>query len=560
MLPLGLFRNGPSLRNPIGFGPRDFIELALVVVVIAGFVSAPRIEPWFRRLAARPVWSMALLAIAVLALRLAILPHRPVPAPVIYDEFSHLLVGDTLRHFRLANPPHPLHQFFETFFVLQEPSYSSIYPIGQGIALAFGWLVFGLPWAGVVVSIVGFVSLSYWMLRGWVSPVWALAGGVLAVFIYGPLCTWMNSYCGGGVVAVAGCLVFGALPRFRHYGRIRDAVVLGLGLGLGLLARPYESIFLVISAIAFLVPGLWARRRLIPVVVAVLPAIALTLAQNKAVTGSWITLPAMLSRYQYGVPTTFTFQPVPVPHQALTPQQEMSYRSQVSYHDTPLSYPRRWWVRLRVYDFFFVPALYLAAGAFLLRLREPRFLWAGLTMVLFSLGSNFYPFFFPHYVGALASLFLLVIVAGLAVWPRQVALVILILAGVHFVYEYGRQLLGEPTPPSRRAAVIARLSGGKQLVFVRYSPRHIFQDEWVYNDADIDRSRIVWARDLGSAENEKLRRYYPDRTAWLLEPDYPVPVLSPYVPPPPPEPAKPPEKQPRPAKPVLKFEEVPEAK
>ncbi len=49
-------------------------------------------------------------------------------------------------------------------------------------------------------------------------------------------------------------------------------------------------------------------------------------------------------------------------------------------------------------------------------------------------------------------------------------------------------------------------------------------EEWVYNGADIDASRVVWARDLG-AENKKLLRYYPDRTAWLLEPDSRPPRL-----------------------------------
>ena len=48
-----------------------------------------------------------------------------------------------------------MHQFFETFFVLPEPSYSSIYPIGQGMALALGWTIFGHPWAGVVLSLSG---------------------------------------------------------------------------------------------------------------------------------------------------------------------------------------------------------------------------------------------------------------------------------------------------------------------------------------------------------------------------------------------------------------------
>ena len=57
------------------------------------------------------------------------------------------------------------------------------------------------------------------------------------------------------------------------------------------------------------------------------------------------------------------------------------------------------------------------------------------------------------------------------------------------------------------------------LVFVRYAPQHIFQEEWVWNAADIDGARVVWARDLGPEENAKLLAYYPTRTALLFEPD-----------------------------------------
>src|SRR5947209_9644172 len=84
--------------------------------------------------------------------------------------------------------------------------------------------------------------------------------------------------------------------------------------------------------------------------------------------------------------------------------------------------------------------------------------------------------------------------------------------------------------PERRISVNEQLAkaAGRQLVFVRYWPNHIFQNEWVYNAADIDHARIIWARDLGPEQNEMLRRNYPDRTAWLLEPDADPPRLTPY--------------------------------
>jgi len=64
-------------------------------------------------------------------------------------------------------------------------------------------------------------------------------------------------------------------------------------------------------------------------------------------------------------------------------------------------------------------------------------------------------------------------------------------------------------------------------VFVRYSPRHTFHT-WIQNAAEIDYAPVVWALDLGPIENEKLLRYYPDRSAWLIEPDAWPPRLTRY--------------------------------
>jgi hypothetical protein len=567
-------------RNPIGFGPGDFAEIGLAVLVVAFWFGWPWLEPFGRKLVQRPAWCAALLFGLVIALRLALLPLHPVPTPAGADDFSYLLLGDTLAHFRLTNPTHPMHEFFETTFVLQTPTYSSIYPLGPAIMLALGQLVFGLPWAGVVLSVAAFCALCFWMLRGWTTPGWAFLGGLLAVWQFGPLNMWMNCYWGGAVSASAGCLVFGALPRLRERFRARDAVLLGLGLGVQLLSRPFESLFLGVSVVLFFLgsrrigasrvatnskpESSRARQQAIfrafwIAILALLPAAALLLLHNQAVTGSWMTLPYMASRYLYGVPTTFTFQPNAVPHSHLTAAQQLYYEGQAAVHgdgDSPGKYVARLVSRAGFYRFFLLPPLWAVVPFFLLLLREFRFIWVLATILLFALGTNFYPYFFPHYIAAITCLFVLVAVLGLerlsraglrgVAAGRRAAQSIVFLCAAHFLFWYGIHLFGgEDTlnrltsyetaaainfgDPGERIAMNRQLAEapGRQLVFVRYYSTHEYH-EWIHNSADIDQQRVVWALELTPAENAKLRRYYPDRTVWLLEPDATPPRLSRY--------------------------------
>jgi hypothetical protein len=186
------FRSFLPLHNPIGFGANDFIELAFaVLLVFLAIARRPWLEPYVQWLAGKTGFCMLILAALPVALRLLLVFHHSLPVATVSDEFSNLLVSDTLLHFRLANPPHLMHRFFETYFVLQEPTYSSIYAIGQGMVLAIGRVLFGHPWAGVALSVAAFCSLCYWMLRAWTTPGWALLGGLLAVFEFGPLNQWM---------------------------------------------------------------------------------------------------------------------------------------------------------------------------------------------------------------------------------------------------------------------------------------------------------------------------------------------------------------------------------
>jgi hypothetical protein len=556
---MSLLSTFDPVKNPIGFGASDFIEIAIASILVASVIAwRPLIEPHGRRLSLRTRWCMLALAILPVGLRLLILASHPIPSPDIYDEFGHLFVADTLRHFRLANPAHALHQFFETFFILQEPTYSSIYPIGQGLMLAIGRAVSGYPWTGVLLSTAAFASLCYWMLRGWTTPAWALAGGVLAAIEFGPLSQWMNSYWGGTLAATAGCLVFGALPRLVEHRRTKDAFILGAGLAIHLITRPYESIFLIVSVLVFLIPFM---KRVIPIVpiilLAILPAIGIAFLQNKSVTGDWTMLPYQLSQYQYGVPASLTLQPNPVPHRQLTAEQQMEYKAQLSFRErekeTLKSYLLRLEYRVRFYRFFFLAPLFVAIPAFCFAsFRNWKYGWVLLTLLIFALGINFFPAFQTHYLGAVTSLFILMSVAGLqqiARWSPEAARLLFCLCLVHFAFWYTMHLNDQEDfalammryetwdsinhrNPERRIYVNDQLAEipGQLLVFVRYSQRHIFQDEWVYNEASIEAARIIWARDLGPQENEKLRAMHPGRRVLLLEPDVrPLPQLSPYV-------------------------------
>lgn len=518
--------------NVLGWTAADGLVFVLAAALSLVFVTRrmPPAPPWFLWLADRTWISVTLLLLCPIALRLALLPVAPKPVPSGSDDFGYLFLADTLRHFRLANPPLALSQFFKQLFILQRPVRASMFALGPGFVLLLGW-------AGTLIVGGALCASLYWMLRGWLPPHWALAGGMLSVALFGPLCYWTNCYWGGGLSATAGCFVFGALPRLRNSQRFRDALLLGLGLSLQAISRQYEFLLLLI-AIAFWLRGIGPRQLGIAVLCLV-PAFALIAAQNKAVTGSVWRLPYLEYRFQYGVPATFTFQPNPVPHNQLNQEQELDYRTELGVHgNKPESltlYAQRLWQRLRFYRFFLFAPLYV--GLF----RAPVRVLG--SIAVFVLGSNFYPYFYPHYIAAATCLFLLASLWGLRRLKPGVARAVLLACFVQFCFWYAVHFINAQSvaryeswdylngpDPQGRATIENELAHhpGKQVVFVHYSPVHGLS-EWVHNDVDLDTSRVIWAHDLGDAENKKLLSSYPGRRAWVLEPDESPPTLTLYV-------------------------------
>src|ERR1051326_25975 len=171
------------------------IELCLTLVGVAiAFIHPHIAERGFARLegqmgilARRRFLSICLVGLLSLGLRLALLPVLPIPQPGVQDEFSHLLLADTLVHGRLANPTHPMWVHFETFHENWRPTYTSMYFPGQALFLAMWQVIFGHPFWGVWLSAGLMCAAICWALQEWISPEWALLGGFLVVLRIGTL-------------------------------------------------------------------------------------------------------------------------------------------------------------------------------------------------------------------------------------------------------------------------------------------------------------------------------------------------------------------------------------
>jgi hypothetical protein len=562
-----------------GHAPFIAIEAGITIVAVAIAFAWPTlgykwfclVESVFARLARKKGLAVLVVGVTAVGLRLLILPFSPIPHPFIHDDFSFLLAADTFSHGRLTNPTPVMWTHFESFHIDMKPTYMSMYFPAQGLVLAAGKVVFGNPWFGLLIATALMCAAICWMLQAWLPPTWALLGGMFAIVHLGLFSYWIDTYAGAGsIAALGGALVLGGLPRFLKGLRIHHAMLMALGVAFLANTRPFEGMLLCLVVAGYLCLYFLKGKNQASLSRAVLhsvPALGLLLVMcagmgyyNYRVFGSPLTLPYTINRATYGVAPYFIWQsPRPVPvyrneqMRAVYTSEELGIYKKV--HSASL-YPLYFFYRIFALARFFaglslLPVLLMLRAVF--HDRRVRFLFVFVYVSLAAIGIQV--FLVTHYLAPFTAAYYAIGLQcarhlrqwkwrGLPIGQALIRFTVsacLLLVCVRPFASYLNLGIGDRGSVvwswfgtddfgGRRADVQEALERqpGQQIAIVRYSKDHQPDDEWVYNCADIDASKVIWARELDPASNRALFQYYRRRNFWLVKPDSEKAMVTPY--------------------------------
>lgn len=450
----------------------------------------------------------------------------------------------------------------EAFHVNGYPRYASMFPPGQGFVLAMGQLL-GLPWIGVLLSSAAMCAVIYWMLLAWLPQRWALLGGLIVWLKFCVASYWINSYWGGAVAATGGALLLGALARLLRGARSRDALLFAIGLAILANSRPYEGLLFSLPAVFILIRWLFQkaadslpltnRWRIVafPLACLLLLTAAFMGFYNWKLTGNALLFPHSLNVRTYHTEPTYIFEPAkPMLH----------YRNQ-QFEDFYNGWARdefdhtwnglkcvTWLKSVRFFSAFAWWGLLLALPGvwFAIRDRRMRLPWVMLAFIAMAtyvvVWSN------SHYAAPATCATILLILQSLrhlramhckrwrwgVILARTSVLLLLVDTASAVVRKDCDNFLWTCQGDVSRAVFQRKLEAlpGKHLVMVRYSDDHNIHDDWVFNAADIDSSKVVWAREISPEQDAKLLEYFHDRKIWLVTPDTDNTYIAPYTPPP----------------------------
>jgi hypothetical protein len=356
--------------------------------------------------------------------------------------------------------------------------------------------------------------------------------------------------------------VLGALARIVKRAKIRDAVLLGIGVAILANSRPYEGFLFCIPAAAWLFWWLIGRTKsrqsprarlqnvFAPLGIVLVLTAAFMGYYNWRLTGNPLLLPHVLNK------RTYHYRLFLWDHK----KAEVRYRNQ-QFEDYFNSWEREnydntWADVVRVSEeklircgltyFWCGELLLLPALPFLFRDRKMRLLIAAFALVTAGVFAVIWSY--AHYAAPLTCIILVLTMqairhlrtirigrrrVGVAL-SRAIVLLLVLDTGINTFRGVCDPLLWPCQGDPSRAAITEKLqhTPGKHLIVVRYDKDdHNIHDEWVYNGAEIDTAKVLWARELDPRQNAKLFAYFHDRKVWLVTPDSDNTYLEPYTPP-----------------------------
>jgi hypothetical protein len=455
---------------------------------------------------------------------------------------------------------------FETFHVLQQPTYMSRYSPAPDLFLALGWVATGMPIAGAWLGYALACAAVAWALLAFVPRRWALAGGALLA-VHPAMFAWSQSYWGGSVAVLGGALLAGAAGRLVRRNDVWASVLGGCGLFLLANSRPFEGFAFALIVLGWLVVVRvrrlgWSPARhaaLLPLALLGIATLSFVAFYDSRVTGDPFMLPHRAYGMQYAPSPLFVWG---------TPAAPPEYRHEVmkSYHlggemdawrlqSTGKGKLLALWGKIALLaeetfslplallpgkapDYSWLPLVVLAALPLALAGSSKARVVAAL-FAAFIAASSLVLWMQPQYAAPGVCLAAALVVSSMrsvrARWRRSrvpaslgVALFVLIASSLAASVA---MIPGQYTGPFAGAVVRDRIIRqleslpGRDLVIVRYGPGHYVHFEWVYNEADIDRAEVVWARDASRAINMELLRRMQGRRVWLLEADARPPRL-----------------------------------
>jgi hypothetical protein len=330
-------------------------------------------------------------------------------------------------------------------------------------------------------------------------------------------------------------------PRARH------AALFGLGLVILANSRPFEGLVVSLPAILLLCGWLLSKRRpplrstlsriVLPLLLVLVPSVALMALYNLRVTGDPLSMPFQLHEEQHTRVPIFIWQPL-----------RSDAASAVA---IPRGIPNDWgleWFEMQhslsgwaivavakakmLVDFYLGSVVMIIpwlALAWVLRNRWMLFAFVTSGVLVVALAQVWWVF--PHYAAPMTCLVFVLVMQGMrqirlwnwhgrllgqyVIWAAPaICLLTLVLSC------FGKRQADPSAGHLQRAALCAQLKndGGEHLVIVRYGHKPAYNC-WIYNEADIDASPIVWARELDEESNRRLLAYFKDRQVWLLDTD-----------------------------------------